>query len=318
MKSSIRFLLFLPILFSCSEKQELIETSEELGNNISAEICRVTLRSDSPSECVYIFREEEGMFRYNSKVDSGWSEDGKVITRLRMGKYKFLFTSSLSGQLDIMPASMDKTVTIDQLRFVSWKDAVHGQDYILSTGDFFLPEPNVVDSIYTIRGGDEIECTLHRRVSQLVFALNRGYKEGNEYISQPFEKGHDIFDIVKEVHVEIYGVARECNYLETSGEGKVCYTYSATDNKDVDAKGFATLEGPFVFPPTSGGGVRLIVSLVSITGSPYPPLHLTGTLEANRKLKVNLWLNSSSFDIGVNIHNLPISERTEGDYGIWE
>ena len=93
--------------------------------------------------------------------------------------------------------------------------------------------------------------------------------------------------------------------------------YSAAEYESIDTQGFATFTGPFVFP-TTGTSAGLNITLVPVSGEPYPPLQLSGKLEANRKLEVSLWLTSSYFDIGVTIQNLPISGRTNGDEGIWE
>lgn len=316
MRSNLLILLSLPLLFSCSGQEELTASSGE-PESIPAGMPRVSFRSGPQSQCVYIFHKEEGVFRYDSKLDSGWSQDGKVTTRLKVGDYKFLFTGSLKGQLDVLPNPLDKTVTFEQMRFVSQTDASY-TDAILPAEELFLPEPDVADSIYSIRGGDEIECTLERRVSQLEFVLNRGYKNGDTYVSNPYSEGHNILETVKELRVEIIGVARECNYLGTSGTGNIYRTYTSDDKESLDTNGFATFRGPFVFPPAGEGRVNLKLTLVSLSGEEYKPVELSEKVETNRKLKVNLWLASSSFDIGVTIRTDSISASTGGDRGMWE
>lgn len=317
MRQSVIFLLFLPLFFSCSETNEETDLSGE-RDCISTKASLVAFKSDYPSQRVYIFRKEGDVFRYNSMIDKGWTEDGILTTRLLVGEYKFLFTNPLTGQLNILPVSLDKTVTIEQLRFTAKKDDQHGENSILPVEELFLPSPEVADSIYTIRGGHEIKCMLKRRISQLEFVLNWGYKNGDEFIPQPFDKGQDILKIIKEIKIEILGVAQECNYLHTSGKGNVYLNYLATQCDSIDEQGFATFTGPFVFPPADNKEVDIIVTLISSSEASYPSLQLNGKLEANRKLKVNLWLNSSDFNIGVTIHNDSISERTDGDSGMWE
>lgn len=314
---SILFILCLPALFSCSEQEELTNSSGEPGD-IPAGISQVAFRSNSGSLCVYIFRQEEdNVFRYDSSIDEGWSADGKLTARLRTGVYKFLFTSPLTDRLDLLPATMDKNVTIDQVRFAAKKDDKHS-DAVLPTGDFYLPQPEVTNTEYIIDGRKEIKCKLERRVSLLEFALKRGFKEGGTYTPLPFKDKHNILEIIKGIQVKISGVATECNYQETSGESNVYYEYQPDPKTDVDAEGFATFEGPYVFPPATGKEVGLDITFLSADGAAYQPLQLTGILETNKKLQVTLWLNSADFSVAVTVDTLPISGSTEGDSGIWE
>lgn len=316
MRSTILTLLSLPLLFSCSGQEELTNSSGR-PEDIPAGISRVTFRSGPLPQRVYVFRKDGDVFRYDSTLDSGWTDEGKMTTQLMIGDYKFLFTGPLNGQVNVLPAPLDETVGFEQLRFVSPTDP--GQPgNILPPEELFLPEPDVADSVYTIRGGDEIECTLKRRVAQLGFVLNRGYKEGDEYVPQPYAEGDNILKTIGEIRVEISGAGRECNYLNTSGEGTISCTYATSQRESIDPQGFATFPGPFVFPPAGDGDIHLAITLISVSGEAYPTLQLTSKLEANRKLMVNLWLGSSYFDIGVTIRNLPISDRTEGDSGGWE
>ncbi len=320
MRSNILFLISLPILFSCSPQEELTDSS---GNpeEIPAGISKVSFNSRGlQSPCVYVFSKEGDNFVYQSTLDSGWTPEGKLTTRLLIGDYKFLFTGPLDDQIEVLPATLDRTVTFDQLRFAARKDEEHDGG-LLPVGELYLPKSDVANQMYTIRGGEQIECTVERRVSQLSFTVARGYKkEGteNEYVPQSYTGTHNILETVKELHVEIAGVASQCNYLETSGEGTVYQTYNEASRKNVTPDGFVTFTGPFVFPPADGKEIDLTLTLVSVAGSAYPPLHLKGKLEANRQLVVNLWLTSSYFDIGVTIHTEAISGRTDGDAGMWE
>lgn len=316
MRLSILFILCLPALFSCSDQEGLTNSSGE-PEDIPAGISQVAFRSDLGSLCVFIFRKEGDVFRYDSFIDKGWSDSGRLTARLRTGVYKFLFTSHFADRLDVLPATMDGNVTVDQVRFATRKDDEH-PDAVLPTGDFYLPQPEVTDTEYAIDGHKEIACTLRRRVSQLEFALKRGRKEGGTYTPLPFEDGHHILETIKGIQVKITGVATGCNYLETSGESDVYYEYQPTVQDDTDADGFATFEGPYVFPPATGKEVGLNIIFISATGATYKPLQLTGVLETNKKLQVNLWLNPTDFSVGVTVDTLPISERTEGDSGIWE
>lgn len=317
MRLTILFLLCLPALFSCSEQEELTTSSGEPGD-IPAGISQVAFRSDLESLCVYIFRQEEDdVFRYDSSINKGWSADGRLTARLRTGVYKFLFTSSLTDGLDVLPATMDRNVTIEQVRFAARKDNKYS-DAVLPTGDFYLPQPEVPDTEYIIDGRKEITCTLQRRVSQLEFALKRGFKEGDTYTPLPFKDEYNILEIIKGIQVKISGVATECNYRETSGESNVYYEYQPDPKNNVDAEGFATFEGPYVFPPATGKEVGLDITFLSANEANYQPLHLTGVLEANKKLQVTLWLNSADFSVTVTVDTLPISDTTEGDSGIWE
>lgn len=316
MRSIIFILLSLPLLFSCSDQERLPDSPGE-QENIPAGIARVAFRSGPLPQSVYIFRKEGNVFRYDSTLKDGWSAEGKMTARLPIGDYKFLFTGPLDGEIDLLPASLDKTVTPEQLRFVSRPVPEQGE-YLLPPAELFLPEPDVADSVYEIRGEDVIECTLKRRVSQIGFVLKRGYKEGNEYVPLPYTEGHDILETIGKIQVKISGVGRECNYLGTSGEGTIFCEYEASRRDSVDSQGFAAFGGPFVFPPAANGDVRLAITLTSVEGDKYPALELTSKLEANRKLMVNLWLGSSYFDVGVTIHNVPISGKTAGDTGAWE
>lgn len=316
MRSNLLILLSLPLLFSCSGQEELTDSSGE-PESIPAGMSRVSFRSGPQSQCVYIFRKEGDAFRYDSKLDSGWSPDGKITTQLRVGDYKFLFTGPLNGQLGVLPDPLDKTVVFEQMHFVSQTDAMH-KDAILPAEELFLPEPDVANSVYAIQGGEEIECTLKRRVSQLEFVLNRGYKDGDQYVALPYSEGHNILDLMKELRVEIAGVARECNYLGTSGVGNIYCAYVPDEMESVDTNGFATFRGPFVFPPAEDGKVDLKLTLVSPSGQEYPPVELSEKLEINQKLIVNLWLASAGFDIVVSFDRTEITERTNGDTGMWE
>lgn len=315
MRSTILFLLSLPLLFSCSEQEELATDGSNGAENIPAGISRVSFISDSQSQCVYIFRKEDGSFRYDSKMDSGWSEDGTRVANLLIGDYKFLFTDTQDGQLDVLPASLDESVTLDRLRFVARTDAAH-EGGILPVGELFLPKPEVADSVYAIRGNDKIKCTLHRRVSQLEFILRRGYKKDGMYVEQPYTGGENILEKVQVLQIEIAGVARECNYEKFSGEGTVFQTYLA-DEGVIDDQGFATFTGPFVFPPADGKEVNLKITVTVPSNKDYSPLSLTGKLNANQKLEVNLWFTPSAFEIGVTIVRKPLSGQTDGDMGVW-
>lgn len=318
---SIRFIILslisLPLMFSCSEQEELTNSSDQSKENFPAGISRVAFTGGPQSQCVYIFRKEGNDFRYHSTINSGWSADGKMTARLLIGDYKFLFTGPLDGQTEVLPSALTSSITPDQLRFAAKTDDVQ-TNYILPVGELFLPEPDIADSVYTIRGNDEIECTLKRRVSQLEFVLRRGYKNAGKYVALPYSDGHNVLEKISALQIEIVGVARDCNYRNTSGEGNTLCNYLASNCDNIDAQGFATFAGPFVFPPAGNTEVMLKITPVSSSGVSYPTLTLPGTLEANRKLEVNLWFNPSYYDIGVTIHNRPITERTDGDTGIWE
>lgn len=317
MRTTLLSLLALLMLSSCSEQEEPASGSSGGTENVPAGVSRVLFKTGPQSQCVYIFRKEGDVFRYDSMINSGWSEEGTATARLVLGDYKFLFTGPLNGDLDVLPATLDKTVTWEQLRFASRPD--NGlENGILPAGELFLPEPEVADSVYAIRGDDEIACTLKRRVSQLTFAVKRGFKDGDIYVPQPFAGGQDILSMVDQLEVEIYGVARSCNYAETSGTGNVLRTYSASDDGSTDPDGFVTFTGPFVFPPSDGSEVRLKITPGKPSGETYPPVEITRKLEANRQLEVNLWMSSSQYDIGVTVHTSPISQETEGDKGVWE
>lgn len=320
MRSSILFLISLPILFSCSPQEELTDSSGK-PEEIPAGISRVSFSTrGSQSPCVYVFRKEGDNFVYQSTLDSGWTPEGKLTTRLLIGDYKFLFTGPLDGQLDVLPAPLNKSVTFDQLRFAAHEDSGPNGDF-LPAGELFLPEPDIANQVYTIRGSEQIACTLKRRVAQLSFTVARGYKkEGteDEYVPQPYTGTHNILETIKELRVEIAGVANQCNYLGTSGKGKVYQSYTGTSPKNMTPEGFVTFTGPFVFPPADGEEVKLTLTLVSVTGEEYTPISLKGKLEANRQLAVNLWLAFTYFDIGVTVHTEDISGRTGGDAGMWE
>lgn len=317
---TIKFLLFLPLLFSCTEQEELT-TGSESGipqDNTPAGVARVAFKSGPQPQCVYIFRKDGNDFRYDSMINSGWSADGKMTARLLVGEYKFLFTGPADNRTSVLPATLSPAVTIEQLYFAAQTD--NGQpNGILPVGELYLPTPDVADSVYTIRGGDDIECTLQRRVSQLTFAVRRGYKgDDGSYIPLPYEEGHNILERIKELRVEISGVARQCNYLRTSGGGTIYGTYNGTEAAELDEQGFATFTGPFVFPSATKTEADLKITPVSASGEALQTLELSGKLEANRQLEVNLWLNPSNFDIGITINTLPITDRTDGDAGIWE
>lgn len=316
MRSTIIILLSLPLLFSCSGQEGFTDPSDP-QEVTPAGTSEVTFNSAPLPQCVYIFRKEGNVFRYDSTLNGGWSDEGKMTARLLIGDYKFLFTGPLNGQVNVLPAPLDKTVGFDQLRFVSQTSPGQPEN-ILPAEELFLPEPDVADSTYSIRGGDVIECTLKRRVSQLGFVLNRGYKEGDEYVPQPYAEGRNILETIGEIQVKISGAGRECNYLGTSGEGTISCSYAAAGRDSIDSRGFAVFTGPFIFPPAGDGDLHLAITLIPVSGPGYPTLQLTSKLEANRKLLVTLWLSSSYFDIGVTIRNLPISGRTEGDSGVWE
>lgn len=317
----IRFIIlshiFLPLMFSCTEHEELTNSPRQPEENIPAGISRVAFTGGPQSQCVYIFRKEGNDFRYHSMINSGWSADGKVTARLLTGDYKFLFTGPLDGQTDVLPSALTSSVTPDQLHFAAKTDDVH-TNYILPAGELFLPEPDVADLVYTIRGNDEIKCTLKRRVSQLEFVLRRGYKEEGKYVARPYSDGHNVLENISELQIEITGVARYCNFQGTFGKGDILCTYLASECENIDAQGFATFTGPFVFPPAGDAEVMLHITPISSSGVPYQMLTLPGKLEANRKLEVNLWFNPSYYDIGVTIRNRPITQQTDGDTGIWE
>ena len=113
MRLIIVSLAFLPLLFSCSGQEELTTSSGMPEENIPAGITRVAFKSGPQPQCVYIFRKEGNSFRYDSTITGGWSAEGTMTARLLVGDYKFLFTGPLDNQTNVLPASLDHTVTFE-------------------------------------------------------------------------------------------------------------------------------------------------------------------------------------------------------------
>lgn len=313
----IIYLLIIPLFCSCTEQWE---GDNSAPGKVLTKSSMVTFTVGNEDISLYIFREQEGVFRYDSTVNIPAMNGGKKSVRLALGRYKFFFASLLGKYMDFHPFPLDSETTLDQLQYISRVDP-ENEGCILPADEVYLPEPSEIDSIYVIRGGEEIKSKLKRRVAQFSFVLKRGYEKGGKYVSLPFAEGQNILDNFQKMEVRIADVGEIIDYKGVYGKGVISESYTVETCDSLDREGYAYFTGPFVVPPVSSSAT-LSFSLLPVDkyGGVAAKMEkkLTVPLERNEHLQVTLWINGNWQDIIVTIDRRPISEMAAGDSGIWE
>ncbi|MCP9612187.1 FimB/Mfa2 family fimbrial subunit [Coprobacter tertius] len=312
------FLVVLPVmcLFSCSE-----DTLDGRKPGVSSEIRNkketVTFINKTNNAIIYAFRKEGEGYWYNSTIGEHWNE-GKIKVSMPMGEYKFLFSESSGNNFMLIPETLTPITNYKDVMFVVKPDVLNN-GCLMPSGELFLQEYQIADSVYSISSGSTITCTLKRAVSQLRITVKQGYKHGDEYIPVPYEQGHSMADIFENIQVEITGVGKCVNASGTYDTGKSLSTYSI-DKNVLTADGFIDIDGPFFLPSSnSERKISLKVSLNPVDGSPFQKMEklLTGHAERNEQLEIRLWVNSAYKLIGITLDRIPISEKITGDNGMW-
>lgn len=311
------------LLLSCSDRITEMQEPEISGGEMQS--TPVTFRAGTATNVsLFIFRKTGDRFLYQSEIDKGWSMDGKITVSMEKGDYQFLFVCSNETGMTLTPDSPQTDTSLEEIRFNALPDPIH-EGEILPVNELFLPDPEVATQVYAIQGGETVSCTLKRAVSRLLLVLKRGHAENGVYVPEPYPTGSHILQEIQEAQVTISGIGTSADIYGTKGTGTLSTTFSEADKDDISDEGFASFTGPFFFPPTDNGTVRVSVDLIPQDGTTGETIRkvVTGQVKKNEQLQVVLWVEAGDEPhgeriIGVTVDTQPISEETDGDKGIWE
>ncbi|MDR2038214.1 MAG: hypothetical protein LBQ60_09845 [Bacteroidales bacterium] len=305
----IIFSLIITVL-SCS-KDNTVEIAEP-SENPSKQSQIIRFMSETDNVSILVFNENNNDFYYQKTISPVWAADGSAYSTLALGNYKFLFLKSEGLNTIVQPDPLNSNSNFTDFHIAAKEDPDH-PGYYLPVDEIWFPETTrMADSTYTIAGKDTIRNKLKRAVSQVVVNINRATSI-NLFVPAPFKNGKNITEYIREIQIEAIGVGDSIDIY--GGKGNVSSLFS-TDQADITADGFAVVNGPMLFPPTSGTQTQVRVTLVPTADSPFPEMKktITGTLERNKQLEITLWLTITFKFAEVTIKNISFSD---GDEGIW-
>lgn len=294
------------------EDESKINTDDFSGTEI-------TYSGDVQGVAVLIFGLSNNQYIYQRALTGTWI-DRHQSTNLNIGNYKFLYYRA--PQNIMSPASLAGK-QLEDIRFVATADAVKGDPYLEPVPEVWLPEtPAMANQIHTIVGDgrDSIKNTLKRAHTQVELNIRRGKLEDCQFTAIPYETGESIMDEIAEIKMDIAGVGEYVDYAGSYGNKR---TYYATTAPQIDGDGFAYVEGPLVFPNSAQVeeatvNIELIPKSGSILEGNDNTVTVTGKLERNRKLVINLWFTTTYKYIEVDVVTTEITAEDDGDTGIWE
>jgi len=307
----------LILLTSACSNDDNQELSLEDPTLINAEMVTFSQLTDNVSVLIFGKNENEE-FIYKRSINSGWSSEGKVSTNLERGDYKFIFIKSAGISTSISPVLEKEKSLFDNFSINSTPDGQNA-GYILPVDEIWLSDDiNETNRIYEIREETVIKSQLKRIVSQVVLNLKRGYVRDGEFIPLPFINNQDIAEFIQEVKFDISGVGKTANLEISSGFSNT--TFSTNQIKEITEDGFASYEGPFVFPPDQGRESNVELVITPVSGSSFSEIRKTlpGLLEKNKQLVITLWITGDYNLFSITVDTAPITDSEEGDKGIWE
>lgn len=310
--------MLIVLLTACSNEDdnEFIQDNSTLKSN--SEAITFDLDMDMGGVSVLIFDEDNNDFNYLRSITSGWSIDGKVSTRLELGKYRFLFVKSAGINTSFYPNPFDNNTSFDDVKIVANSDSQNA-GYVLPVDEIWLPETeDLAKTTYTIVDETTVYNKLTRAVSQIVVHVKRVANENGKITELPFPSGKDIANDIKEIRLDIDGVGEAVNISGGLGATK---TKDILDEiNEIDDNGFATFEGPFVFPMATNDETSVGISVIPSEDSLFPEMKTSvkGLLERNKKLEITLRITSTYQLIDIIVDINPITEISQGDSGIWE
>lgn len=309
-------ILLIVFTTACSNEEEHVLSSE---NPTSQRTELVTFSQETDNVSVLIFgKNENNDFVFKRSINSGWTNENTVSTYLELGDYKFLFIKSAGITTSFSPVLQENVSSFDSFSIVPATDNLNA-GYVLPVDEIWLPEDaDTANKIYEIRDSTRIKNKLKRIVSQVILNVNRGYVHNGNFISMPFSSNNDITDFIGEVKFDITGVGEKATIEGSSGYSKTLFKTDSA--KDITEEGFATYEGPFIFPPDAGKESNIEITLIPKAGSLLTEMKKTvsGFTEKNKQLIITLWLTDSYNLFNITIDTAPITDSEEGDKGIWE
>ncbi|WP_156032913.1 FimB/Mfa2 family fimbrial subunit [Prevotella sp. 10(H)] len=279
----------------------------------------VTLSSQVKDVSVLIFGEKDDAFNYQSKISSGWDANNQVQTKLKLGEYKFLFIKTAGDSTTLFPTELKATTKFEDIHIKVNDDALH-PGYVKPVDQIYFPETTLLaDSVYTITGPTTVKNKLTRAVGQVVVNVHRVAKNGNDTTHLPFTKPQNVMDNIGDITLDISGIGEYINIKEGKGSVKTFYTFDNTKAK-IDAKGFASLEGPFLFPTVDENKTIIKVTVNPASDSPFPILktEVESRVKRNEQIIITLLVTSTYQLIDISVDVEPMSDVHDGDSGIWE
>ncbi|MDR2947753.1 MAG: FimB/Mfa2 family fimbrial subunit [Prevotella sp.] len=308
--------MLIVLLTACSNKDE--DVFDHGNPTLDHKSEAITFSQEMGGVSVLIFNESNDNFKYLRSIVSGWSTDGKVSTRLNLGKYKFLFLKSAGTSTSLYPASFDDNTSFDDIKIIAKTDT-QNENYVLPVDEIWLPETEeLAKTIYTIVDETTVQNKLTRAVSQIIVHVKRVANESGKITELPFPPGKNITDDIKEIKLDINGVGEAVNIRGGIGSTK---TKDILDEvTDIDDYGFATYNGPFVFPKETAGQSTINISVIPSEDSVFPDMNtsVNGRLERNKKLEITLLVTATYQLIDITVDTNPMKEIAQGDSGIWE
>lgn len=316
MKKRYNIIWVLIIIFSaCYNDNEFIH------NNLYpiSESGSITFLQDLEGVSVLIFKENDEEFKYVRSIDSGWSTDGKMSTRLMFGNYRFLFIKSSGENTSFYSNSFNTAgASFDDMKIITRAD-FENENYVLPVDEVWLSETEQqAKTIYAIVDETTVYNRLTRAVSKIMIHLKRVSIENGEIIEYPFSEGSNIAENIKEIRLDINGVGEAVNIKGGIGFTKTKVTLQ--EAIEITEDGFATFEGPFVFPLSTPELSTVNISIIPYTNDISEQMNtsVNGLLERNKKLEITLLITNTDQLIDIIVDTNPITEKSDGDSGIWE
>jgi len=318
MKKNVFILSMLVILATaCSNDDiEVQQSYDQEESNLSTTKSAVTFAGETDNVSVLIFGEDSNEYYYQKSISSGWSVDGKVSTLLTLGKYKFLFVKSAGAHTSIYPNPLNSSSSFSSIKFEA-KPNTGKPNYVLPVDEMWLPETKkMADSVYTIVDKTTVKNKLRRAVSQVVLHVKRASVVNGVITELPYDNGN-IMKNIDEITLDIQGVGEAVNIEGGIGKTNTLYT---SKTATITGEGFASFEGPFVFPPAGNDKATVDITVTPAVDSAFPEMKKTvqGYLERNKKLEITLYVTATYQFINVTVEIEPISDEEDGDTGIWE
>lgn len=313
----ICMLIFLITACSNDDGNHLMHDDLNMESKGGSEL--VTLSTEIKDVSVLIFGEKDGAFTFQSKISSGWDANNQVQTNLKLGKYKFLFLKTAGKCTNLLPAELLTTTQFEDINF-KVRDDSHNPGYAMPTDEIYLPETqSLANTEYTVTGPTTVKNKITRAVGQIVVNIHRVAKNNNDTTHLPFTGTQNVMSNISKINLDISGTGETVNIAGGKGSVKTKYTFDNT-KAIIDNNGFASLEGPFLFPTADAEKTIVKISVDPAEDSAFPVMNTTveSKIKRNEQIIITLLITSTYqlIDIAVDIE--PISDAIDGDAGIWE
>ena len=327
------FCLLIFIVTACSQEDDYNsgEWTDNLENN-DPTLRQVNFSNDMTGVSVLIFQKNQNnKYIFQRSVSSGWSVNGKVSTMLVLGYYKFLFLKNAGTTTSFDPIPEENTTEFEDFKIKA--TAMSGKDgYVNPVDQIWLPTAQLADKVYEVIDTITVKNTITRAVGQVVVNIKRGYPfdenaasdpNGNidesNYRLIPMEESF-ITQNLKDITLDINGVGTSIDLSGSYGNAK---TYFSSFEKSIPislSDGYATMEGPFVFPPEGGNKSSVSVNINMADNSKYRNISVNvanATIEKNYQTVINIWLTYTYQLFRVTVSMDEITGSNDADTGIW-